>query len=108
MLLGVKAVIVKSFERIHRSNLAGMGLLPLQFEAGEDAQTLGLTGKETFDIGGIAEGLTPGKKVKVTATDEKGGKKEFTVLLRLDTPNEVDYVRNGGILQFVLRSLAAK
>ena len=108
MLLGVKAVIAKSFERIHRSNLAGMGLLPLQFAAGEDAQTLGLTGKETFDIGGVAEGLTPLKKIQVTATDEKGAKKTFTCLLRLDTPNEVDYVRHGGILQFVLRSLAAK
>ena len=108
MLLGVKAVIVKSFERIHRSNLAGMGLLPLQFEAGEDAQSLGLTGRETFDIGGVAEGLTPLKKLEVTATDEKGATKKFTVTLRLDTPNEVDYVRNGGILQFVLRSLAAK
>jgi aconitate hydratase len=108
MLLGVKAVIAKSFERIHRSNLAGMGLLPLQFQAGEDAQTLGLTGNETFDIGGVAEGLTPAKKIQVTATDEKGEKKSFTCTLRLDTPNEVDYVRHGGILQFVLRSLAAK
>ena len=108
MPLGVKAVISKSFERIHRSSLAGMGLLPLQFQAGEDAQTLGLTGEETFDIGGVAEGLTPLKKIQVTATDEKGAKKTFTCLLRLDTPNEVDYVRHGGILQFVLRSLAAK
>jgi aconitate hydratase len=108
MLLGVRAVIVKSFERIHRSNLAGMGLLPLQFQPGEDAQTLGLTGKETFDIGGVAEGLTPLKKIQVTATDDKGAKKTFTCTLRLDTPNEVDYVRHGGILQFVLRSLAAK
>ncbi len=108
MLLGVKAVIVKSFERIHRSNLAGMGLLPLQFQPGEDAQTLGLTGKETFDIGGIAEGLSPLKKIKVTANGDNGAKKEFTVTLRLDTPNEVDYVKHGGILQFVLRQLAAK
>ena len=108
MLLGVKAVIARSFERIHRSNLAGMGLLPLQFQEGEDAQTLGLTGRETFDIDGVAEGLTPLKKMQVTATDEKGSKRSFTTTLRLDTPNEVDYVRHGGILQFVLRSLAAK
>jgi aconitate hydratase len=108
MLLGVRAVIAKSFERIHRSNLAGMGLLPLQFQEGEDARTLGLTGTETFDIGGVAEGLAPLKKIQVTATDEKGAKKTFACTLRLDTPNEVDYVRHGGILQFVLRSLAAK
>ena len=107
MLLGVKAVIAKSFERIHRSNLAGMGVLPLQFAAGEDAQTLGLTGRETFDVGNVAEGLTPGKKITVTATAEDGTKKTFTALLRLDTPNEVDYYRHGGILQFVLRQMTA-
>jgi aconitate hydratase len=107
MLLGVKAVIAKSFERIHRSNLAGMGVLPLQFAAGEDAQTLGLTGKETFDVANVAEGLTPGKKLAVTATAEDGTKKAFTATLRLDTPNEVDYYRHGGILQFVLRQMTA-
>jgi aconitate hydratase len=107
MLLGVKAVIAKSFERIHRSNLAGMGVLPLQFAAGEDAQTLGLTGKEVFKVGSIAEGLTPMKKVTVEVTMEDGSKKNFTVTVRLDTPNEVDYYRNGGILQFVLRQLAS-
>ena len=107
MLLGVKAVIAKSFERIHRSNLAGMGVLPLQFRAGEDAATLGLTGKETFDVGNVAEGLVPGKKITVTATAGDGTKKTFTATLRLDTPNEVDYYRHGGILQFVLRQMTA-
>ena len=107
MLLGVKAVVAKSFERIHRSNLAGMGVLPLQFQAGEDAATLGLTGKETFEVAGVAEGLTPHKKLAVTATAEDGKKKTFTATLRLDTPNEVDYYRHGGILQFVLRQMTA-
>ncbi len=107
MLLGVKAVVAKSFERIHRSNLAGMGVLPLQFAAGEDAQTLGLTGKETFDVGNVADGLTPHKKITVTATSDDGTKKTFTATLRLDTPNEVDYYRHGGILQFVLRQMTA-
>ncbi len=107
MLLGVKAVIAKSFERIHRSNLAGMGVLPLQFQAGEDAATLGLTGKETFEVAGVAEGLAPHKKLTVTATSEDGAKKAFTATLRLDTPNEVDYYRHGGILQFVLRQMTA-
>jgi aconitate hydratase len=104
-LLGVKAVIAKSFERIHRSNLVGMGVLPLQFEAGQDAQSLGLTGHEKFEITGIAENLAPMKKLTVKATGE-GGTKEFTALCRIDTPNELDYYRNGGILQFVLRQLA--
>jgi len=107
LLLGVKAVIAKSFERIHRANLAGMGVLPLQFEANEDVSTLGLTGRETFDVKGIAEGLKPRKKATVTATSEDGKKKTFTVTVRLDTPNEVDYYRHGGILTYVLRQLAA-
>ncbi|MBL8111303.1 MAG: aconitate hydratase AcnA [Acidobacteria bacterium] len=106
MLLGVRCVIAKSFERIHRSNLAGMGVLALQFEAGQDAQSLGLTGQETFAIGGIAEGLSPKKKLTVTATAPDGSVKTFTATCRLDTPNEVDYYNNGGILQFVLRQLA--
>ncbi|HSO00480.1 MAG TPA: hypothetical protein VLS89_19445, partial [Candidatus Nanopelagicales bacterium] len=105
MLLGVRAVIGKSFERIHRSNLVGMGVLPLEFAPGEDAQSLGLTGHESFAVSGIAEGLTPGKKLTVTATGPDGGKKTFTVTARVDTPNEVDYYQHGGILQFVLRSL---
>jgi aconitate hydratase len=107
MLLGVKAVIAKSFERIHRSNLVGMGVLPLQFQEGEDAQSLGLSGQETFAIAGVADGLSPMKKLTVKATGEKGTK-EFTVTARIDTPNELDYYRHGGILTYVLRSLAAK
>ncbi|AUX26957.1 aconitate hydratase [Sorangium cellulosum] len=104
-LLGVRAVIAKSFERIHRSNLVGMGVLPLEFAPGEDAATLKLTGREVFEIGGIAQDLTPGKKLTVVATGEDGVKKTFTVTARIDTPNEVDYYQHGGILQFVLRSL---
>ncbi|MEN9799787.1 MAG: hypothetical protein RL653_3484 [Pseudomonadota bacterium] len=100
-LLGVRAVLAKSFERIHRSNLVGMGVLPLQFAEGEDAQSLGLTGHESFDITGVAEGLAPGKQLQVQA-----GEKRFTVTCRIDTPNELDYFRHGGILHFVLRQLA--
>ncbi|MFT3709998.1 MAG: aconitate hydratase AcnA [Archangium sp.] len=106
MLLGVKAVITKSFERIHRSNLIGMGVLPLQFQAGEDATTLGLKGNETFSIGGIADGLAPMKKLTVTAKGDDGATKTFTATCRIDTPNELDYYKHGGILQYVLRSLA--
>ncbi|NOY78546.1 MAG: aconitate hydratase AcnA [Calditrichaeota bacterium] len=104
-LLGVKAVLAESFERIHRSNLIGMGVLPLQFKAGENRDTLGLTGKEVYDITGIAEGLKPGQDVTVTATAEDGSVKSFKVLVRLDTPVEVDYYQNGGILQTVLRNM---
>jgi aconitate hydratase len=101
-LLGVKAVIAQSFERIHRSNLIGMGVLPLQFEDGQSASTLGLTGAEEFTITGI-EALNNGgipKSVKVVAGD-----KSFTALVRIDTPGEADYYRHGGIMQYVLRSL---
>ena len=101
-LLGVKAVIAESFERIHRSNLIGMGVLPLQFEPGSNAQSLGLTGEEVFSITGIEElnsGSTP-KKVKVVA-----GEKSFNAIVRIDTPGEADYFRHGGIMQYVLRSL---
>ncbi len=101
-LLGVKAVIAKSFERIHRSNLIGMGIVPLEFEKGQDAASLGLTGEEVFDIGGIAEGLSPKKKMVV-----KAGGKSFNVIARVDTPQEVEYVAHGGILQYVLRQRAA-
>lgn len=101
-LLGVKAVITKGYERIHRSNLIGMGVLPLEFAAGEGREELGLTGEETFDIGGIAEGLTPGKQLTVTTDSGKS----FTVTVRLDTPQEVEYLRHGGILQYVLRQMA--
>ncbi|MFX1757569.1 aconitate hydratase AcnA [Rhodococcus sp. As11] len=106
-LLGVKAVITESFERIHRSNLIGMGVIPLQFPAGESAKSLGLTGTEVFDIEGIEklnEGVTP-KTVKVTATKEDGEKVTFDAVVRIDTPGEADYYRNGGILQYVLRNM---
>jgi aconitate hydratase len=103
-LLGVKAVIAESYERIHRSNLIGMGVVPLQFRDGETAASLGLTGKETFDIVGL--GLKRAKDVKVTATGADGKKKEFTAVVRIDTPKEQDYFIHGGILQYVLRQLA--
>ena len=106
-LLGVKAVITESFERIHRSNLIGMGVIPLQFPAGESAKSLGLDGTETFDITGIEElntGKTP-KTVKVTATKENGETVKFDAIVRIDTPGEADYYRNGGILQYVLRNM---
>ena len=105
MLLGVRAVITRSFERIHRSNLIGMGVLPLQFEEGQDAISLGLDGSETYSIAGISSGLSPGARLKVIASKEGGGR-TFTVVCRIDTPNELDYYRHGGILQYVLRSLA--
>jgi aconitate hydratase len=102
LLLGVRAVIAKSFERIHRSNLIGMGVLPLQFEHGQDAHSLGLTGDEVLEIDGIAAGIIPKKKLTVRA-----GAKTFTVIARVDTPQEVEYVNHGGILQYVLRTRAA-
>jgi aconitate hydratase len=107
ILLGVKAVIVKSFERIHRSNLVGMGVLPLCFQDDEDADSLGLTGKEEYTIDGIAEGLTPRKLLKVTARSPSGKITVFQVVARVDTPNEVEYYRHGGILQYVLRRMLA-
>ena len=111
-LLGVRAVIAESFERIHRSNLIGMGVIPLQFPAGENADSLGLTGTEVFTFAGIEQlndGVTP-RTVRVTAhpTDHSpagSSMVEFDALVRIDTPGEADYYRNGGILQFVLRSL---
>ena len=106
-LLGVRAVITESFERIHRSNLIGMGVLPLQFPEGESADSLGLDGTETFDITGITalnEGTTP-RTLAVTATKADGTVVAFDAVLRIDTPGEADYYRNGGILQYVLRSL---
>ena len=107
MLLGVRAVIAKSFERIHRSNLIGMGVLPCQFLEGEDAQSLGLSGKESFDISGIENGLKPGMTLDVVATSDEGTQTRFQVLCRIDTPQEAEYVRHGGILQFALRRLLA-
>ncbi len=106
LLLGVKAVIVESFERIHRSNLIGMGVLPLQFPAGQSHASLGLTGEETFDILGLNDGLEPGKELTVRATATDGTVTEFTATCRCDTPAEVDYYVHGGILQYVLRNLA--
>jgi aconitate hydratase len=103
-LLGVKAVIAESFERIHRSNLVGMGVLPLQFLPGESWKGLGLTGHEIFSIEGLAGQLKPGEQLKVKIQG-KGGEKMFYVVLRIDTPNEVEYYRHGGILQYVLRQL---
>ncbi|MHA6742176.1 aconitate hydratase AcnA [Rhodococcus erythropolis] len=106
-LLGVKAVITESFERIHRSNLIGMGVVPLQFPVGESAGSLKLDGTETFDIEGVEklnEGVTP-KTMKVTATRENGEKIVFDAVVRIDTPGEADYYRNGGILQYVLRNM---
>ncbi|ROR74288.1 aconitate hydratase [Bogoriella caseilytica] len=108
-LLGVRAVITESFERIHRSNLIGMGVLPLQFPQGESADSLGLDGTETFDITGVTalnEGGIP-KTVHVTATKDGGEPVEFDAVVRIDTPGEADYFRNGGILQYVLRQIAA-
>lgn len=104
-LLGVRLVIAESYERIHRSNLIGMGILPTQFEAGENAESLGLTGQETYDLIGLDDSLTPGAKLQVRAVSEDGTVKEFSVVARVDTPNEVQYFRHGGILHFVLRSL---
>ncbi|GAB2751256.1 aconitate hydratase [Sinomonas soli] len=109
-LLGVKAVIAESYERIHRSNLIGMGVLPLQFPEGESAATVGLTGNEVFSIQGITalnDGTTP-STVKVTATAEDGSEISFDAVVRIDTPGEADYYRNGGILQYVLRQISAR
>ena len=104
LLLGVQAVLAESFERIHRSNLVGMGVLPLQFRAGENAASLGLTGTETFAITGIAD-LTPGAEMSITVTDEDGTDRAISAVARIDSPVEVSYYRNGGILQTVLRRL---
>ncbi|MCL7991809.1 MAG: aconitate hydratase AcnA, partial [marine benthic group bacterium] len=104
-LLGIRAVIAVGYERIHRSNLIGMGILPLQFEAGASAESLGLDGTETYTIGGISDGLAAGGRVRVSALHETGTETEFEVDVRLDTEVELDYYRNGGILQTVLRQM---
>jgi aconitate hydratase len=104
ILLGVHAVIAESYERIHRSNLVGMGVLPLQFKEGDSAETFALTGRETFSIKGLTGDLAPRSEVKVDVTREDGSKFSFTAVARLDSPVEVDYYRNGGILQTVLRN----
>jgi aconitate hydratase len=104
VLLGIRAVIAESFERIHRSNLVGMGVLPLEFAAGQSRQSLGLTGFENYDIGGMSEDLRPRSLLTVTARHD-GGTKRFEVVVRIDTPEEMRYYRHGGILQYVLRQL---
>jgi aconitate hydratase len=106
VLLGVRAVIAQSYERIHRSNLIGMGVLPLQFEPGASLESLGLSGRERFDVQGVADGLKPGKKLSVRAVSDDGEETPFLVIARLDTPVEVGYYRHGGILPYVLRQLA--
>lgn len=105
MLLGVRAVIAESYERIHRSNLVGMGILPLQFNDGENSASLGLSGQESFNINGLGDGSA--KSVKVVATASDGSIKEFTALVRIDTPKEVEYYQHGGILRYVLRQMNA-
>ena len=105
LLLGVKAVIAESFERIHRSNLVGMGVLPLQFKEGESVRSLGLSGREVFDIEGIDDGIQPRQALSVRARREDGSEVRFIAVARLDTPVEVDYYRNGGILHTVLRNM---
>jgi len=105
-LLGVRAVLAQSFERIHRSNLVGMGVLPLQFKEGVTAQTLGLDGTETYDVLGLGAGLKPQQDVTVRITRADGPKQDISVVCRIDTPIEVDYYQHGGILPYVLRQLA--
>jgi aconitate hydratase len=102
-LLGVRVVIAQSYERIHRSNLIGMGILPLQYIDGEDAGSLGLTGTESFTIGAISE---TDRETEVTAQTPEGGEIRFRTIIRIDTPNEFTYFRHGGILHYVLRRLA--
>lgn len=105
-LLGVKAVVAESFERIHRSNLIGMGVLPLQFKGGDNRLSLALNGNETFDILGIDGAISPRQDIMMTVTYPDGNKREVTLMCRIDTADEVDYYRNGGILHYVLRSIA--
>jgi len=108
----VRAVIAESFERIHRSNLVGMGILPLQFVEGQNAESLGLTGEKVYDFPGLtallAHRMEKGRTLAVKATTADGTVKEFTVKIRIDTPQEVEYYEHGGILQYVLRQLAVK
>ncbi|MEO6913691.1 MAG: aconitate hydratase AcnA, partial [Candidatus Baltobacteraceae bacterium] len=108
MLLGIQAVIAESFERIHRSNLIGMGILPLEFMDGADSTTYGLTGEEVFDITGLDDGIEPRQHLTIKVTDAQRQSLSFRVLLRIDTPDEGEYYRNGGILQYVLRQLKAR
>jgi aconitate hydratase len=105
LLLGVRAVIVESFERIHRSNLIGMGVLPLQFKPGQNAESLGLTGKERITIQGLGGTLAPRQDVTVDVERPDGTTTSFATTMRIDTPVEISYYRNGGILQTVLRKM---
>ena len=107
-LLGVKFVLAESYERIHRSNLVGMGVLPLQYKNGENAESIGLTGKEIFTVTGIENNIKPLKEVEVYAKDEKGNEIKFKTIARLDSLIEIEYYRNGGILQYVLRQFLNK
>ena len=111
-LLGIRAVIAESYERIHRSNLVGMGILPLQFEDSQNAESLGLTGEEVYDFPGLTtllrDGLTGSRTLRVKAAASDGKVKEFNAKIRIDTPQEIEYYKHGGILQYVLRQLAAK
>ncbi|MQG77000.1 MAG: aconitate hydratase, partial [SAR202 cluster bacterium] len=104
-LLGVQVVVAESYERIHRNNLVGMGVMPLQFKPGESLESLGLTGKETFEIIGISEGISPGQNVQVHAVKEDGTRLAFDSTLRIDNQVEVDYYKQGGVLHTVLRRL---
>ena len=105
IMLGIKAVIAESFERIHRGNLIGMGVLPLQFLDGESAEKHGITGKETFSIPGLDNNIKPKQQVDLVVKSEEGSEKTVKAILRIDTPVEVEYYRNGGILHTVLRNL---
>ena len=107
-LLGIKAVLAESYERIHRSNLVGLGVLPLQYKPGETADSLGLTGKEIFSLTGIANDIKPLKEIQIVAKNEKGTEINFSVIARLDSLIEIEYYRNGGILQYVLRQFLEK
>jgi aconitate hydratase len=105
LLLGVRAVVAESYERIHRSNLVGMGILPLQFKAGQNAESQALTGHEKLTIRGLAGELRPRQDVTVEVERQDGARSSFTVIARLDTPVDINYYRNGGILQTVLRKM---
>ena len=105
--MGVKAVVSESYERIHRSNLIGMGILPLQFKEGESAASLGLTGSEVISITGFADNLQPGQTATMEWIDESGTKRSTELLIRIDAPIEVEYYQHGGILDYVIRNLMA-
>jgi aconitate hydratase len=105
LLLGVRAVLAESYERIHRSNLVGMGVLPLQFKPGESAASLDLSGQELFEVQGLSEDITPRQEVTLTVADLNGARRSFQAVARLDSTIEIDYYRNGGILHAMLKNL---